>query len=124
MSPPSGAVVSDDDVSLPHISDNDLKPFYVLHKASDCQQRVKKPVGRSSRKVKVNLSASLATSDEGEMQDDHLHENSRVKNFHNAWVKIESTIKDVLHNINADVFSEVDSWVHKSFDETNAFYMP
>ncbi|PWA68135.1 origin recognition complex subunit 3 [Artemisia annua] len=91
-------------------------PFYVLHKASDCQQRVKKPVGRSSRKVKVNLSASLATSDEGEMQDDQLHENSRMKNFHNAWVKIESTIKDVLHNINADVFNEVDSWVHKSFD--------
>ncbi|GJX68657.1 origin of replication complex subunit 3 isoform X1, partial [Tanacetum coccineum] len=113
--PPSA--VSDDDVSPPHISDNDLKPFYVLHKASTCQQRVKKPVAeRSSRKVKVNLSASLATSDEGEMLDHQLHDNSRMKNFHNAWVKIESTIKDVLHNINADVFNEVDSWVHKSFD--------
>ena len=70
-----------------------LQPFYVLHKASTCQHRVKKPVGRSSRKVKVNLSASLATSDEGEISDDQLHENLRMKIFHDSWVKIESTIK-------------------------------
>nr|XP_043615646.1 origin of replication complex subunit 3-like [Erigeron canadensis] len=105
-----------DDVSLPDISDNDIKPFFVLHKASTCQQRVTKSVGRTSRKVKVNLSASLATSDEDDVSDDRVHEIMRMKNFHEAWMKIELTIKDVLHNINADVFTEIDRWVHKSFD--------
>nr|XP_043613593.1 origin of replication complex subunit 3-like [Erigeron canadensis] len=91
-------------------------PFYVLHKASTCQQHVTKSVGKRSRKVKVNLSASLATSDEDDVSDDRVNEITRMKNFHEAWVKIESTIKDVLHNNNADVFNEIDSWVHKSFD--------
>ncbi|KAF5766369.1 putative origin recognition complex, subunit 3 [Helianthus annuus] len=98
-----------------HISDNDLKPFFVLHKASNSQQHARKPVGRTSRKVKVNLSSSLAASDESQLLDDQLHKNSRMKNFHDAWVKIESTIKDVLHNINADVFNEINGWVQKSF---------
>ncbi|KAI3757293.1 hypothetical protein L6452_04827 [Arctium lappa] len=104
-----------DDLSLPHISDNDLKPFFVLHKGSTRQQHIKKSVGSTSRNVKVNLSSSLAASHEAEVVGDQLHENLRMKNFHNAWVKIESTIKDVLHNINADVFNEIDGWVHKSF---------
>ncbi|KAI3762147.1 hypothetical protein L1987_52570 [Smallanthus sonchifolius] len=106
---------SADESSLPHISDNDLKPFFVLHKASNSQQHVRKSVGRTSRKVKVSLASSLAASDESELSDDQLHNNSRMKNFHNAWVKIECTVKDVLHNINADVFNEINSWVQKSF---------
>ncbi|XP_071712090.1 origin of replication complex subunit 3 [Rutidosis leptorrhynchoides] len=105
-----------DDLSPSHISDNDIKPFYVMHKASTCQQRAKKSGARAIRKVKVNLSASLVNSDETEVSDNQLHENSRMKNFHEAWTKFESTIKDVLHNINADVFNEIDCWVHKSFD--------
>ncbi|XP_076894381.1 origin of replication complex subunit 3-like [Bidens hawaiensis] len=112
-------MASDEVSPLPFISDNDLKPFYVLHKASNSQQHnVRKPVGRTSRKVKVNLSSSLAATDESEVFDnDQLHNNSRMKNFHNAWVKIESTIKDVLHNIHSDVFNEISSWVQKSFGE-------
>lgn len=70
-----------------------LQPYYVMHKASTCQQRVKKSAARASRKVKVNLSASLATSDETEVCDNQLHKNSRMKIFHEAWTKIESTIK-------------------------------
>ncbi|KAI7736117.1 hypothetical protein M8C21_004342 [Ambrosia artemisiifolia] len=109
------ATSDEEAASLPHISDNDLKPFYVLHKASNSQQHVRKPVGRTSRKVKLNLSSSLAATDESQLLDDPLHNDSRMKKFHHAWVKIDSTIKDVLHNINADVFNEINSWVQKSF---------
>ncbi|KAI7739648.1 hypothetical protein M8C21_027763, partial [Ambrosia artemisiifolia] len=109
------ATSDEEAASLPHISDNDLKPFYVLHKASSSQQHVRKPVGRTSRKVKLNLSSSLAATDESQLLDDPLHNDSRMKIFHHAWVKIDSTIKDVLHNINADVFNEINSWVQKSF---------
>ncbi|XP_024969052.1 origin of replication complex subunit 3 [Cynara cardunculus var. scolymus] len=84
-------------------------------RGSTRQQRIKKSVGRTCRNVKVNLSSSLAASHEAEVVGDQLDENLRMKNFHNAWVKIESTIKDVLHNINADVFNEIDGWVHRSF---------
>ncbi|KAD6796673.1 hypothetical protein E3N88_07569 [Mikania micrantha] len=79
------------------------------------QQHARKSVGRTSRKAKVNLSSSLAASDESERLDDQMRKDSRMKNFHSAWMKIESTIKDVLHNINADVFDEINSWVQKSF---------
>ncbi|KAK9053822.1 hypothetical protein SSX86_024897 [Deinandra increscens subsp. villosa] len=103
------------EASLPHISDTDLKPFFVLHKALASQQHVRKSGGRGSRKVKTNLSSSLAASDESQLLDDQLHENSKMKIFDNAWVKIESTIKDVLHNIHTDVFNEINSWVQKSF---------
>ena len=70
----------------------------MLHKGSPRQQRIKKSVGRTSRNVKVNLSSSLAASHETEVVGDQLDENLRMKNFHNAWVKIESTIK-VKHSI-------------------------
>ncbi|KAL7585041.1 origin of replication complex subunit 3 isoform X1 [Lactuca sativa] len=105
-----------DDLSLPHISDNDLKPFFVLHKASPRQHPAKKSAGKARRSVKVNLSASLDNNHEAELLDDQSHENLRMKNFHNAWMTIESTIKECMHNMNADVFNEIDSWVHKSFD--------
>lgn len=65
----------------------------MLHKASKPQEHVRKSVGRTGRKVKVNLSSSLAASDESQVLDDQMHNNTRMKNFHDAWVKIESTIK-------------------------------
>ncbi|KAL4557546.1 hypothetical protein LXL04_035728 [Taraxacum kok-saghyz] len=107
-----------EDLSLPHISDNDLEPFFVLHKASPRQHHAKKPVGKTRRSVKVDLSTSLNNSNnhEAEGPNDESHENLRMKNFHNSWLTIESTIKDCMHNINADVFNEIDTWVHKSFD--------
>lgn len=105
-----------EDFSLPHVSDNDLKPFFVLHKASPPQHRAKKSSGKTRRSVKVNLSPSLDNNHEFEVLEDQSDDNLKMKNFHNAWMTIESTIKECMHNINTDVFNEIDTWVHKSFD--------
>ncbi|KAK1368963.1 Origin of replication complex subunit 3 [Heracleum sosnowskyi] len=91
-----------------------LKPFFVLHKASS--QRIERKSGGKARR-RIDLSSlvheSLEKSDAGEVDGlDKLRNDA----FDCVWSKTESVIKDVLRNINLDVFNEIDIWVHESFD--------
>ncbi|KAK1401658.1 Origin recognition complex subunit 3 [Heracleum sosnowskyi] len=103
-----------DDLQLGQNDENDLQPFFVLHKASS--QRIERKSGGKARRQIDLLSSvheSLEKSDIGEA--DGL-EKLRNDAFDCVWSKTESVIKDVLRNINLDVFNEIDIWVHESFD--------
>ncbi|XAR54283.1 hypothetical protein NMG60_11029343 [Bertholletia excelsa] len=102
--------------------ERNLQPFFVLHKASLLNSE-RKPKNRSrvGTRRRIDLTSSLSKCSEqskaefsGECDDDDSHQ-LRKDVFHCVWSKIESTIKDVLKNINADVFNEIHCWVQESF---------
>nr|XP_017255665.1 PREDICTED: origin of replication complex subunit 3 isoform X2 [Daucus carota subsp. sativus] len=103
-----------EDLQLCQNDENDLQPFFVLHKASN--QRIERKSGGKARR-RIDLSSSvhdnLDKSDTGEA--DEL-EKLRNEAFDCVWSKIKSVIKDALRDINLDVFNEIDRWVHESFD--------
>lgn len=91
-----------------------IEPFFVLHKASS-QRIERKSGGKVRRRIDLSSSVhqSLEKSDTGEADE---VEKLRNDAFDCVWSKTESVIKDVLRNINLDVFNEIDIWVHESFD--------
>ncbi|KAK1401660.1 hypothetical protein POM88_001265 [Heracleum sosnowskyi] len=103
-----------DDLQLGQNDENDLQPFFVLHKASS-QRIERKSGGKARRRIDLSSSVheSLEKSDTGEADG---VEKLRNDAFDCVWSKTESVIKDVLRNINLDVFNEIDIWVHESFD--------
>ncbi|KAK3020325.1 hypothetical protein RJ639_046537 [Escallonia herrerae] len=108
-----------DDSPLAHHSDSDLQGFFVLHKASN--RKLEANSGRKTRR-KIDLSQSFPKSPEkseakvAKCYDDQYYEKLRLEALDCVWSKIESTIKDVLRNINAHVFNEIDRWVQQSFE--------
>ncbi|KAL0375087.1 UNVERIFIED_CONTAM: Origin of replication complex subunit [Sesamum radiatum] len=90
-------------------AENDLQPFFVLHKAS--------PPRKSAAKTRRRIDLSPKTSDSSTEEND---DNLRLETFNSLWSKTESIIKDVLKNLNANVFDEIDKWVHESFNAIRA----
>ncbi|XP_059667444.1 origin of replication complex subunit 3 [Cornus florida] len=94
---------------------NLLQPFFVLHKASS-----KKSTGKTRRRIDLSrcsskISHKLEAETAEEEYDDSRREQLRTETFNYVWSKIESTIKDVLRNINVDVFNDIHQWVDESF---------
>ncbi|XP_073298018.1 origin of replication complex subunit 3 isoform X2 [Primulina huaijiensis] len=88
---------------------NNLQPFFVLHQAT--------PTSKSTGKIRRRIDLSSKTSDANEKDiAEGYDDNARLKNFRFLWSEIESTITDVLRNVNARVFEKIDEWVRKSFD--------
>ncbi|XP_058206477.1 origin of replication complex subunit 3 isoform X2 [Rhododendron vialii] len=123
---PSGA---SDSPATPEKAERNLQPFFVLHKASHCNAERKSTGGvrtgsktRTRRRIDLtpprpkSSEGSEAEFDGGDNDDNHDHQ-LRTDAFNHAWSKIESTIKDVLRNINADAFNDVHCWVQSSFNE-------
>ncbi|KAK2977231.1 hypothetical protein RJ640_028436 [Escallonia rubra] len=108
-----------DDSPLAHHSDSDLQGFFVLHKASN--RKLEANSGRKTRR-KIELSQSFHKSPEKseakvtKCYDDQYYEKLRLEALDCVWSKIESTIKDVLRNINVHVFNEIDHWIQQSFE--------
>lgn len=104
----------------PDHSDNNLQPFFVLHKPSAINIE-KKPLksGKVKRKIDLAWSPSKpAAETHGPRLDedaDAIYEKLRLEAFNLTWSKIESIIKEVLKKINLDGFSEVYQWVSESF---------
>lgn len=108
-------------MATPDHAENDLQPFFVLHKAL-VQKSERKSSGSRKIRRRIELSPISAKNAEkmeigtGEERDDHHYEHLRMEAFNFVWSKIESTIKDVLRNINLNVFNEIHRWVCESFD--------
>ncbi|KAK6140217.1 hypothetical protein DH2020_026015 [Rehmannia glutinosa] len=90
-------------------AESNLQPFYILHKASPS-----KSAAKTRRRIDLSPKASDGST---EICDDG---NLRLETFKSLWSNTESIIKDVLKNLNANVFDEIDKWVHVSFDAIRA----
>lgn len=75
--------------------------FFILHKASEKSTSSGKP-----RKRLDPCPTKLKEGDEGCL---------RMEAFQLVWSGIESSIKDVMRNMNAHVFNQIHSWVCDSF---------
>ncbi|KAL8484146.1 hypothetical protein ACS0TY_026735 [Phlomoides rotata] len=99
------APASDPDTS-PYIpgAETDLQPFFVLHKASPS-----KPAPKIRRRIDLSPKTSKGSTEE-------CNDNLRLETFKFLWSNTESVIKDVLKNLNVNVFDEIENWVRASFD--------
>ncbi|KAK8713175.1 hypothetical protein V6N13_148398 [Hibiscus sabdariffa] len=117
------------DDSLPSTIDeafteNNLQPFFVLQKGSS-RKSDKKSSGTGRARRRIDLSPAPpknSASIEDEKEDENM--NLRIEAFEFVWSKIESTIKDVLRDINTNVFNEIQTWVHQSFDTIRSLGTP
>ncbi|XP_010550262.1 PREDICTED: origin of replication complex subunit 3 [Tarenaya hassleriana] len=113
-SPSSTAEVGD----YAAVSESDLQPIFVLHKASSrnvdgksigtvrTKRRIDSPPPKSAKKSEV---------ESVEEDDDQFFSKLRLEVFETVWSKIEKTIRDVLKDLNTKIFNDIENWVHKSF---------
>ncbi|KAM7273501.1 hypothetical protein ACFE04_028165 [Oxalis oulophora] len=107
------------------ISENDLQPFFVMHKASSKKKKVVTTTTTTTRR-KIDLSSSSSpvnkSEDEDENEEQRYHySNLRMQAFDVVWSTIDATIKDVLRDINSNVFHQVLNWVRDSFDTITSY---
>ncbi|KAM3325051.1 origin of replication complex subunit 3 isoform X2 [Capsicum chacoense] len=93
------------------LAENNLQPFFVLHKASKSSESSAVMSPGKPRKRRLDSSPKVSLNSES------MKENLKMEVFPYVWSKIESNIKDVLRSINADVFDEIGRWVRESFNE-------
>ncbi|KAK6243731.1 hypothetical protein QUC31_010140 [Theobroma cacao] len=106
------------------VTENNLQPFFVLQKGS-VRKTERKLSGTGKTRRRIDLSPELPKNSENledEMEEEKM--SLRMEAFEFVWSKIESTIKDVLREINTSVFSEIQSWVHQSFDMIRSLGTP
>ncbi|XP_042493525.1 origin of replication complex subunit 3 [Macadamia integrifolia] len=101
--------------------ENSLQPFFVLHKAIP-QKSERKASGPGKTRRKIDLSPTSPKSAKKskveaieEEDDDHHYEKLRIEAFDLIWSRIETTIKDVLREINVNVFDDIHHWVRQCF---------
>ncbi|XVF06829.1 hypothetical protein REPUB_Repub06bG0084800 [Reevesia pubescens] len=106
------------------ITENNLQPFFVFQKGS-LRKSERKSSGTGKTRRKIDLSPALPKNSENleDEKEDHSM-NLRMEAFQFVWSKIESTIKDVLRDVNTSVFSEIQSWVHQSFNMIRSLGTP
>ncbi|PNT07287.1 hypothetical protein POPTR_013G077200v4 [Populus trichocarpa] len=110
-------------------TENNLQPFFVLHRARS-RKSEKKPTGTWKTRRRIDLSPSLPKNGENldaekaEAWDDCRHVSIRMEAFDDVWSKIKSTIKDVLRDVNTNVFNEIHHWVRESFNMITSFAIP
>ncbi|XP_061352844.1 origin of replication complex subunit 3 [Gastrolobium bilobum] len=98
--------------------ENDLQPFFVLHKSSS-QRKDRTPTRRGKLRKRNEPSSSSpqgAKKLEGSMTEES--DCLQIETFDIVWTKIESTIKDVLRDLNASVFNDIQQWVLECFNAT------
>ncbi|GAB2264944.1 Origin recognition complex subunit 3 [Dionaea muscipula] len=95
--------------------ETEIQPYFVLHRGSAIQ----------TCNVKCSIAKTRANAyvDPQESADDYFLRLS-MQAFDVFWPEIESTIKDVLRNINTSVFKLVHRWVHESFQATRSWRSP
>ncbi|KAK2400309.1 origin of replication complex subunit [Trifolium repens] len=111
------------DSQPPSTAENDLQPFFVLHKASP-RRKDRTPVRQGKSRKRNELSPQSPQSEKkpegstNEECDRHLCQQMQIEAFDIVWTKIESTIKDVLRELNASVFNNIQQWVLECFNTT------
>ncbi|XP_043706876.1 origin of replication complex subunit 3 [Telopea speciosissima] len=120
---PSATPDSPPSIPNPDNEENSLQPFFVLHKAIP-QKSGRKASGPGKTRRKIDLSSASPKSakiskveavEDEEYDDDHHYEQLRIEAFDLVWSRIETTIKDVLREINVNVFDEIHRWVRQCF---------
>lgn len=125
---PSAAAADSSPPSSSETTENHLQPFFVLHEASSRKPertstgtvKTRKKIDFSPSKLKNVKKPDVEIAKEG---GDEGYGNLRMDAFEVVWSKIESTIKDVLRDINANVFNEIHQWVRDSFSTIRSFGM-
>ncbi|CAI0547178.1 unnamed protein product, partial [Linum tenue] len=107
-----------------------MEPFTILHKASSRKtDKISTGTGKSRTTRRIDLTASLPASTDisdvnaAESNERH-YSNMRMEAFEAVWSSTESSIKDVLREANATIFSEIHEWVRDSFDTIVSFGVP
>lgn len=91
--------------------ENNLQPFFVLHRAS----APRKTAAKTRRRIDLSPKSSSTSAEEH-------NDNSRMETFNSLWSNADSVIKEVLRNINSNVYGEIDKWVRASFDAIRAHH--
>ncbi|EOA20033.1 hypothetical protein CARUB_v10000310mg [Capsella rubella] len=122
---PSGTVAdplptsTNDSFNSGDTSENDIRPFFVLHKASSGSNLHGKLNGtvKSKRRIESPTPKIAKRSEvESVEEDGQFFSTLRLKVFETVWSKIEKTIADVLRNSNSKVFSGIYDWIRESFE--------
>ncbi|QCD88891.1 origin of replication complex subunit 3 [Vigna unguiculata] len=108
--------------ATPEVEENDFRPFFVLHKASS-RRKDRTPTAQTKLCKTNELSSSPQSVKKlggsiTEECDLHLFQQLQIEAFDTVWAKIESTIKDVLRDLNASVFNNIQQWVLECFNTT------
>ncbi|KAF5738490.1 origin recognition complex subunit 3-like [Tripterygium wilfordii] len=109
----SSATVADS--PAPPNPDN-IQPFFVIHKAFSRKSKKKSPrAGKAKRKIDLSplVSKNAKKADEESVEE---CDSMRMEYFGIVWSKIETTIKNVLRDMNINVFSDIHHWVRESFN--------
>ncbi|KAL2329275.1 hypothetical protein Fmac_022702 [Flemingia macrophylla] len=114
--------------TTPEVVENDLQPFFVLHKASS-RIKDRTPTAQTKLCKRNKLSSSPASEKQlrgsvTEECDHHLFQQPQIEAFDIVWTKIESTIKDVLRDLNASIFHDIQQWVLECFNATKLLGEP
>lgn len=107
---------ADEDCPLsPSLDDNvegNFQPFFVFHRHAKTRRRIDMSQTRTSHAVTATPKLEGQTAQP--FHDDHLNI-LKIDAFNCVWSRIDTTIKDVLRNINLSIFNDVNTWVHESF---------
>ncbi|CAN1297210.1 Origin of replication complex subunit 3 [Linum perenne] len=107
-----------------------MESFSILHKASSHKaEKISTGTGKTKAKRRIDLTASEPASssnlDASSVEfNEYRYLNERMEAFDVVWSRIESSIKDVLREVNATIFSEIHQWVRDSFGSLVSFGMP
>ncbi|KAL1213055.1 Origin of replication complex subunit 3 [Cardamine amara subsp. amara] len=101
-------------------AENDIRPFFVLHKASSGSSLHGKSIGtlKSKRRIESPTPkiAKKSEVESVEEEDGHFFSTLRLKVFETVWSKIEKAIEDVLRDSNSKIFSGIHDWIRESFE--------
>ncbi|KAL2591485.1 hypothetical protein AAZV13_12G013500 [Glycine max] len=129
MAPSRSVADSTPPSTTSEVVENDFQPFFVLHKASS-RRKDRKPTAQGKLWKRNELSSSFPQGAKklgGRMTeecDHHLFQQLQIEAFDIVWAKIESTIKDVLRDLNAIVFNDIQKWVLECFNATKLLGEP
>lgn len=121
MAPSANDTADSSPLSTTDTTDNNLQPFFILHKVSSKKSEGKSTgTARTRRRIDLSPRVHLISGKlEGKKEEecvDNYDVKLRKETFQIVWSKIESTIKDVLRQMNAKVFTEILHWVRESFN--------
>ncbi|PKA64134.1 hypothetical protein AXF42_Ash005146 [Apostasia shenzhenica] len=97
------------DTPVLQVDDNNLQPFFILHRAATCKSGGQCSSEAGRRRGKINRSLRSPS------EDRHDFEKLRLHAFHLTWSRMDSTIKDVLKDVNLNLFDEIFRWIREAF---------
>ncbi|KAI3965045.1 hypothetical protein MKX01_013976 [Papaver californicum] len=117
-SPPSSPIANN--------GENNLQPFFVLHKALPRKgsRKASGTGGTGSKLASLSSPKAADKPEETNQVEEDDYEEVRFEAFDLVWTKIETTIKDILRNINISVFDVIHQWVCESFSSIKSAGTP